>query len=57
MGGVAPVLSSTQLAVELQAASLRTQIETVKEVGEQTVALIRSAMLPRGTGAQLDFHA
>jgi hypothetical protein len=56
MGGVTPVLSSTQLAVKLQAASLRTQIEVVEEVGELTVALIRSAVLPRGTGAQFDFH-
>ena len=56
MGGVTPVLSSTQLAVELQAASLRTQIEVVEEVGELTVALIRSAVLHRGTGAQFDFH-
>jgi hypothetical protein len=57
MGGVTPVLSSTQLAVELQAASLRTQIETVEEAGELTVALIRSTVLPRDTGTQLDFHA
>ena len=57
MSSVTPVLSSTQLAVELQAASLRTQIEVVEETGEQTVALIRSAVLPRGTGAQVDFHA
>jgi hypothetical protein len=57
MGAVTPVLSSTQLAVELQAASLRTQIETVEEAGERTVALIRSAVLPRGTGTQLDYHA
>ncbi|MDP7639589.1 MAG: hypothetical protein QGG73_07725 [Candidatus Hydrogenedentes bacterium] len=57
VGGLPAVLSNTQLAVELQATSLRTQIVTVGELGRLAVNLIHSATLPPDTGAQLDIRA
>ena len=52
-----PVLLSTQFAIEFQARALRTQIETIEELGQFTLELIRSAALPSDPGARLDINA
>ena len=57
VGGVTPVLIGAQFAIEFQARSLRTQLETIEELGRLTVELIRSAALPSDPGARLDINA
>ncbi len=56
VGGVGPGLEGVQIAIELQAAALRTQIETVRDVGDLAVQLIQSAQLDPSVGRNLDIR-